>query len=156
MVSFANDTDARPENLLPDAPLLDAYSDAVSSTVATAGAAVIHLEVRARGARSAENAGGSGSGFFLSPDGYALTNSHVVHGATGLVAHLADGRRLRADLIGEDPHTDLAVVRVSSEPLPYLPLADSESALWQWGTRLGLPVLFVYLGLVVLLVRRLR
>ena len=66
------------------------------------------------------------AGFFLSPDGYALTNSHVVHGATELFAHLADGRRLRADLVGEDPHTDLAVVRVSSEALPYLPLADSE------------------------------
>ena len=125
MVSFASVTTTRPGNFLPDAPLLDAYSEAVSSTVTSAGAAVVHLEVRARRDRDADETGGSGSGFFLSPDGYALTNSHVVHGATGLVAHLADGRRLRADLIGEDPHTDLAVVRVSSEPLPYLPLADS-------------------------------
>jgi S1-C subfamily serine protease len=109
-----------------DSALLDAYSDAVSSTVATAGAAVIHLETRNRRAKTGDAPGGSGSGFFLSPDGYALTNSHVVHGATELSAHLADGRRLRADLVGEDPHTDLAVVRVSSDPLPFLPLADSE------------------------------
>jgi S1-C subfamily serine protease len=108
-----------------DALLLDAYSEAVSSSVDTAGAAVAHIEVRAR--RSSEQSvGGSGSGFFLSPDGYALTNSHVVHGAAELFVHLADGRRLRADLVGEDPHTDLAVVRVSSEPLPFLPLADSD------------------------------
>ncbi len=108
-----------------DGPLLDAYSEAVSSAVDTAGAAVVHLEVQTR--RSADKLeGGSGSGFFLSPDGYALTNSHVVHGASRLFVHLTDGRRLRADLVGEDPHTDLAVVRVSSEPLPFLPLADSD------------------------------
>ena len=109
-----------------DAELLDAYSTAVSSAVDHAGAAVIHLEVRARRSRTPGESGGSGSGFFLSPDGYALTNSHVVHGGTDFFAHLADGRRLRADLVGEDPHTDLAVVRVSSEPLPFLPLADSD------------------------------
>lgn len=111
---------------LTDDALLDAYSTAVSSTVGTAGAAVVHLEILARRAGAAEEQGGSGSGFFLSPDGYALTNSHVVHGATELFAHLADGRRLRADVVGEDPHTDLAVVRVSSDPLPFLPLADSD------------------------------
>jgi len=114
-----------PETTSDDA-LLDAYSQAVSSAVTTAGAAVIHLEVRGRRNRADEETAGSGSGFFLSPDGYALTNSHVVHGATELFAHLADGRRLRADLVGEDPHTDLAVVRVSASPLPFLPLADSD------------------------------
>src|SRR5688572_8386266 len=126
MVSFVTDTSTRPGNFLSDAPLLDAYSEAVSSAVTTASAAVVHLEVRTRQTRDRDGAGGSGSGFFLSPDGYALTNSHVVHGASELFAHLADGRRLHADLVGEDPHTDLAVVRVSSEPLPYLPLADSD------------------------------
>jgi S1-C subfamily serine protease len=109
-----------------DEPLLDAYSNAVTSAVDTAGAAVVHIEVRARRSRENEPQGGSGSGFFLSPDGYALTNSHVVHGASDLFVNLADGRRLRADLVGEDPHTDLAVIRVSSDPLPHLPLADSD------------------------------
>ncbi|MES1194450.1 MAG: trypsin-like peptidase domain-containing protein, partial [Opitutus sp.] len=105
--------------------MLDAYSTAVTSAVEAAGAAVVHLEVRTKRSQG-ESPGGSGSGFFLSPDGYALTNSHVVHGATDLHVHLADGRRLRADLVGEDPHTDLAVVRVSSDPLPHLALADSD------------------------------
>lgn len=126
MVSFVADRLTPSAGLPPDPTLLDAYSEAVSSTVTTAGAAVVHLEVRSRRAPAAEEQGGSGSGFFLSPDGYALTNSHVVHGATELFVHLADGRRLRADLVGEDPHTDLAVVRVSSEALPFLPLADSD------------------------------
>ena len=160
MVSFAADTNARPATFLPDAPLLDAYSEAVSSAVTTAGAAVVHLEVRTRGTRTAEEAGGSGSGFFLSPDGYALTNSHVVHGATGLFVHLADGRRLHADLVGEDPHTDLAVVRVSSEALPYLPLADSEKVRpGQIAIALGSPMGFqqtVTAGIVSGLGRSLR
>jgi S1-C subfamily serine protease len=110
-----------------DPALLDAYSESISSTVDAAASAVVHLEIRARRKLSSEaQGGGSGSGFFLSPDGYALTNSHVVHDAEKLYAHLADGRRLQADLIGEDPHTDLAVVRVSSDPLPFLPFADSD------------------------------
>lgn len=112
-----------------DAALLDAYSGAVSHAVEQAGAAVVHIEARGRretGKSETEQAGGSGSGFFLSPDGYALTNSHVVHGATALSVHLADGRRLEADLVGDDPHTDLAIVRVSGEALPHLSLGDSD------------------------------
>ena len=124
-VSSSRGAVAAPPPAPVDGSLLDAYSEAVSSTVDTAAAAVAHIEVRTR--RSAEGPeGGSGSGFFLSPDGYALTNSHVVHDASSLFVHLSDGRRLRADLVGEGPHTDLAVVRVSSEPLPFLPLADSD------------------------------
>ena len=157
MVSFVADPPARPGSASPDGELLDAYSEAVSSTVTTAGAAVIHLEVRTR---PEEEAGGSGSGFFLSPDGYALTNNHVVHGATELFAHLADGRRLRADLVGEDPHTDLAVVRVSSDPLPFLPLADSDQVRpGQIAIALGSPMGFqqtVTAGIVSGLGRSLR
>jgi S1-C subfamily serine protease len=129
MVAFVSSSrtagSAPPSSVPADNQLLDAYSEAVGSAVETAGAAVVHLEVRHRRS-SSEVGGGSGSGFFLSPDGYALTNSHVVHDASDLFVHLADGRRLHADLVGEDPHTDLAVVRVSSEPLPFLPLADSD------------------------------
>ncbi len=124
--SHENHSGVATEPVLADAGLLDAYSTAVSSTVETAGAAVAHVEVRTRRTRETEPASGSGSAFFLSPDGYALTNSHVVHEAADLHLQLADGRRLRADLVGEDPHTDLAVVRVSSEPLPHLALADSD------------------------------
>ncbi len=74
---------------------------------------------------SAIPTGGSGSGFFISPDGYLVTNSHVIHGARELLVFLADGRRLAADLVGEDPYTDLAVLRVSVDEVPYVQLAES-------------------------------
>jgi S1-C subfamily serine protease len=104
-----------------DRDLLDAYSESVAGAVSRASPAVIHLDVRGNDAP-----GGSGSGFFISPDGYALTNSHVVHGAREIRVSLADGRRLHADLIGEDPDTDLAVVRVDAADVAHLELVDSD------------------------------
>jgi S1-C subfamily serine protease len=112
-----------------DATLLDGYSESISGVVDRAGPAVIHLEVRTRdraGSADGEEAGGSGSGFFISPDGYALTNSHVVHGARDIRVALADGRRATAELIGDDPDTDLAIVRVAAAEVPHLELADSD------------------------------
>ena len=103
-----------------DAELQDAYSQAVSGAVAAAHPAVVHIEVQGQDAPA-----GSGSGFFISPDGYLLTNSHVVHGARALRVFLADGRKLGADLIGDDPDSDLAVLRVSAEDLSHLSFADS-------------------------------
>jgi S1-C subfamily serine protease len=129
MVAFLSATGTTPARTpqVPanDTPLLDAYSSAVSTAVEAAASAVVHIEVQHKRSDDAP-AGGSGSGFLLSPDGYVLTNSHVVHGGSSLHVHLADGRRLDADLIGEDPHTDLAVVRVSAESLPHLALGDSD------------------------------
>jgi len=144
-----------------DGTLLDAYSDAVAGTVERSGAAVIHLEVRgAENARSPAEAGGSGSGFFISPDGYALTNSHVVHGAREIRAALADGRRLAADLIGDDPDSDLAVVRVRATDLAHLALADSDHVRpGQIAIAIGSPMGFqqtVTAGIVSALGRSLR
>lgn len=127
MVSFASRISTAPT----DETLIDAYSTAVSGAVAAAHPAVVHIEVKGKGAGAPQRAapeemGGSGSGFFISPDGYILTNSHVVHGAKELKVFLADGRKLEADLIGDDPDTDLAVIRVSADELAHLTLADSD------------------------------
>ena len=111
----------------PDAPLLDAYSEAVAGAVAKAHAAVVHVEVRARDPRAPEAvAGGSGSGFFISPDGYILTNSHVVHGADELRVFLADGRRLAAEVVGDDPETDLAILRAGGGDFTHLTFGNSD------------------------------
>ena len=98
-----------------DVQLLDAYSEAVVRTVETASPAVVKIEAGR----------GGGSGFVFTPDGLLLTNSHVVGRAPSVTVTLADGRSLRGDIVGDDPHTDLAVVRVAGSSLPTLPFGDS-------------------------------
>jgi len=112
--------------------LLDAYSRAVTATVDAVGPAVVRLDVRrrlrardARGREATQEISGSGSGFIFTPDGLVITNSHVVSGATSIDATLNDGQRFHADLIGNDPDTDLAVVRLAGHRLPAVSLGES-------------------------------
>src|SRR4030081_560355 len=97
---------------LGDEPLLDAYSHAVVHASEIVAPAVVHLEVELAGGRK-----GTGSGFAFTPDGLLLTNSHVVHGARSIRATFADGLSRQGDLLGEDPDTDIAVVRIDASGL---------------------------------------
>jgi S1-C subfamily serine protease len=108
--------------------LLDAYSRAVMDAVDRVGPAVVKVDVDGPAAASGgrrRSRGGGGSGFVFASDGLVLTNSHVVESAQAIRVTTLEGERLTADLVGDDPHTDLAVLRVSSSALHAAPLGDS-------------------------------
>src|SRR5438067_1143472 len=110
-----------------DAALLDEYSRAVVSAVERVAPSVVNIEVQQQGKNQPREVAGNGSGFLITPDGFILTNSHVVQAATRIVVNLSGGRDYPGQLIGDDPETDLAVIRIDAPQLVHVRLADSEN-----------------------------
>ena len=152
---------------VPDAPsdsaLLDAYSNAVISASEKISRSVVKIDVaqagRSRSGEPRERQGG-GSGFVFTPDGLILTNSHVVHGATRIQVSFSDGHRFPAHTIGDDPATDLAVIRIDAPQIVAAPLGDSQKLrVGQLAIAIGNPYGFQYTvtaGVVSALGRSLR
>jgi S1-C subfamily serine protease len=134
-----------------DEDLLDAYSSAVVRAIEIVGPAVVKLEVEQQG---------SGSGFLFTSDGLLITNSHVIHGAAHARVTFADGRIARGEVVGDDPDTDLAVVRVAGNQLPCASLGDSAAVrVGQIAIAIGNPYGFdctVTTGVISALSRSLR
>jgi S1-C subfamily serine protease len=130
----SNGTEKSQEIPPSDGQLLDAYSQAVINVVEKVSPAVVNIDVQ-RWVKSRnfyqqgseQEAGGNGSGFIFTQDGYILTNSHVVHNASKIEVTLSDGRSYQAEIIGDDPDTDVAVIRIYAPNLVSAKLGNSQS-----------------------------
>ncbi|MEO6774005.1 MAG: trypsin-like peptidase domain-containing protein [Kofleriaceae bacterium] len=148
---------APPEPAPTDEALLDAYSRAVVGVVEQAGPAVVSLVIKGR-----RGQGGAGSGFVVTPDGYVMTNSHVIASGGELRVRTSTGETINGQVVGDDPATDLALVRVDASLLPptYLPVDGSLAPkVGQLAVAIGNPLGFestVSTGVVSALGRTLR
>jgi len=166
-VSLEKEEDLPPQNVITqntDLELLDAYSKAVVGASQKVSSSVVHIKVkkaqttRKRGRN--KNNYGNGSGFIITPDGFIVTNSHVISNATEIRVALPDGREFEASLVGDDPATDLAVLRIYASDLKAIPFGDSQKLqVGQLAIALGNPFGFEYTltaGVVSALGRSLR
>ena len=146
---------------------MDAYSRAVIAAAEKVSPSVVYIEVqqpaksrRVNVPRMPQEVRGSGSGFIFTPDGFILTNSHVVHGAVGIEVTVSDGSKYQADLIGDDPDTDLAVIRINAPNLVPTRLGEAQKIrVGQLVVAIGNPYGFQYTvtaGVVSALGRSLR
>ena len=124
--------------------VLDAYSKAVTAVVDAVNPAVVSITIGMKSSQSGVESEGAGSGVVIAPDGYILTNDHVVRGAQEIRVVLPDGRDFAAQLTGTDGLTDVAVVKVDAADLPVAPLGTSQGLLiGEWTVAIGNP--FAYL-----------
>jgi len=147
-----------PAPVADDGDLLDAYSRAVTSAAEVVAPAVVHIDVNAK--HEGRERRGSGSGFFFTPDGLLLTNSHVVHGAREIRVTTQEGEQFSADIVGDDPDSDLAIIRISTRGAPHARFGQSSQLkMGQIAIAIGNPLGFdhtVTAGVVSALGRSLR
>ena len=151
----------------PGEDLMDAYSRAVITAAEKVSPSVVYIEVqqpvrsrRGNTRQTPRTARGSGSGFIFTPDGFILTNSHVVHSARSIAVTISDGHKYQADLVGDDPDTDLAVIRINAPNLVPAQLGEAQKIrVGQLVLAIGNPYGFQYsvtAGVVSALGRSLR
>ncbi len=166
-ISDQNDSQQNHKNTPNDNHLLDAYSQTVTKVARDSSDAVVQIRVdkkapqqRRRRTRQPQTPFGTGSGFIISSDGFIVTNSHVVKGATKILVTLQDGRQLPAQLIGDDPATDIAVLQINAENLSFIRFGNSDDLqVGQLAIAIGNPLGFQYTltaGVVSALGRTLR